>query len=765
MRRYGAWVAILLSTLYLVFFGGGWLGIYTSWTRALTVLLAAAVLWTWGIVALRNPVWRPHSRLLPAICAILAVFAISTAFSRHPRQSLEYFGYAWLLAGLYLLLVRILADRFFRPRIEMLSVGLALVLGGAYTVANVVRWADWWGVVGHLTLPPLRPDFEGLTYGNPSAAMTIVLLFACSALPVLLRGGRGPHIIAGAIGFLALFSIFVSGSRAGWLAVGIAIVPTAVLYGIAPPRRRWLRASVARITATLPSRLALLAAGGCALGVTAVLAPVIVRRFTDTGAEARLSYVMSAQRMFAESPIVGLGPGSWAIERMTYTVTPEANLHVPHAHNIYAQAAAEFGVLGLLAGLVLLVGLVILLRDGASDVDPVRRRWAWAATFAMAYFAAHQLLDVYSNMTAVLFAAAIPIAWLDATSARMAPTAPQAERWGPSARRAATAAGLAVLGVSSLGLTITEIPVTIAAQAVEHLNGGEWASADAEAQVALGLDPGWEPYRFTMALAAAHVGDHERAAAAFRAVAEKTDLPEAWVNLAAEELALGNQASARDAIVRATRLGLQRPALDMAIGDLASRLGDVDLSDAAFVEALVHYPSLAADPWWQADSARAARLPQLVEAAIVAAPPPDRWQLALMAGDPDRARSLLSADPDVETTVPPLDVIAAWSGDAAAFERIIAICDANPLDVVAVTWAARLEGRLGNTDAANRYRRWGFTVSGGAGVSGSEVRVADGHLLGRAVRGGVAEFWGTYGYRRITPWNPLVPSVVQLTLE
>jgi hypothetical protein len=45
------------------------------------------------------------------------------------------------------------------------------------------------------------------------------------------------------------------------------------------------------------------------------------------------------------------------------------------------------------------------------------------------------------------------------------------------------------------------------------------------------------------------------------------------------------------------------------------------------------------------------------------------------------------------------------------------------------------------------------------------MRVSDQQLLGRSVRGGVAEFWGTYTFRRTTPWNPWVPSVVQLTLE
>jgi len=48
---------------------------------------------------------------------------------------------------------------------------------------------------------------------------------------------------------------------------------------------------------------------------------------------------------------------------------------------------------------------------------------------------------------------------------------------------------------------------------------------------------------FTVGLSAAYGGDHARAAEAFRRAATADDLPESWLNLAAEELALGNSGS------------------------------------------------------------------------------------------------------------------------------------------------------------------------------------------------------------------------------
>src|SRR3970282_1963039 len=147
MRRYGAWVAVLLLTTYLVFVGGGWSGLYESSLRTASVALGALALLAWMIVAWRSPEWRPRSVLLPALVVALGSLAVSTVLSRHPRQSVEYLGYAILLAALYLLLVRLLPERFFRTRIGALSVMLVVVVGSAYAVANVAHWISWWQVI------------------------------------------------------------------------------------------------------------------------------------------------------------------------------------------------------------------------------------------------------------------------------------------------------------------------------------------------------------------------------------------------------------------------------------------------------------------------------------------------------------------------------------------------------------------------------------------------------------------------------------------
>jgi O-antigen ligase/tetratricopeptide (TPR) repeat protein len=763
MRRYGAWVAILLLSLYLVFVGGGWSGLYESQLRTASVALASVALLTWLVLAWRNPEWRPRSVLLPAIVVALGSLAVSTVFSRHPRQSVEYLGYAILLAALYLLLVRLLREPFFRTRIGALSVMLVVVVGAAYAIANIAHWVAWWQVIGRVAVPPLRPESESLVYGNPSAVLTLVLLLACSAIAVVgLESGRR-RLIVGLVLALAAFATLVSGSRSGWLAIGFAVVATTVLLASDGERRRQVRDRLATWASDVRGRVALAIAGIGSLGALVVLAPVIIRRLTDSGADLRLNFVVAAGRMFGEAPLVGTGPGTWVVQRIAYTTAPETDYYIPHAHNIYAQTAAELGIVGLVAGVVLLLSLALLVGDSLRDDDPVRRRWGWAAAFALVYFAAHQALDFYANMTAILFAAALPVAWLDATAT--GPITALGRELPQRLNRAASLAGVTLLVLAVTGLLMSESAAMTEEAAVAHANVGDWAAADADAELAVAADPAWSPYQLTMGLTAANVGDHERSVEAFSRVAETDDLPEAWLNLAAEEALLGYDDAARDALAGAFRLGLQRPALAMGIGELAERLGDVTLADRAYIAAIATVPSLAGDPWWQSDPARAARFPAIIDAAIEAARPADAWQVALMAGDAQRARELARAaaggvDPAFENLV-----VDAWTGNDTAFREILAIGGAEPLNGAALGWAARLHARRGDDATANLYRRWAFTASSVAVPTGAELRVSDGPKIGRTVAGTVAEFWGTYTYRRPTPWNILVPSLIQLELQ
>lgn len=756
MTRLLAWAAIAVLATYLIFIGGNWWGIYTSNLRIVTMASAAALLITWVFVAWRNETWRPRSVLLPAMAACLGSLAISTVFSRYPRISLEYLGYAIVLAALYLLLVRLLADPFFRQRLPVLASMLFVVIAGAFLVRVALTWGEWWSLVGRVTLPPLRPGFEGLTFGNPSAVLTMVVLLAAPAAATF--GGpshKGISIlvaIAVVIGVVA----FISGSRAGWFAIGLTAMLVPALWLTSRGNREWTRTAVGQLWAHRGSRMSLfgLIAGAVLLAV--VLGPSVVRRVQEGGEGTRATFSLAGLRMFEESPVVGTGPGTWVIQRMAFTQAGEPNEYIPHAHNLESQTMAELGLVGLLAGVVLAVSVVRLLRGAIRGNDAVRRRWAWFAVIGLAYFVLHQVLDLYVNMPAFLFAAALPIAYLDATAEPS-----EIGAWIPQKLPGwASAIGGLIVAAAVVGLLWQEGPAGQLATAVEAANRGDWPAADAPARAAAAADPDVDSYQMTAGLTAARAGDHAAALKAFERVALRDDLPDGWLNLAAEQAQLGLNHQAIESIKRALRLGSQHAAIAMAAGDLALRLGDNELATEAFTNALLRAASLAADPWWHEDPARTRALEAAAAAADAIAPEGVRWELALMSGNEDVALSLTGG---ATATGFISNVIKAWEGDASAAESVISACRARPLEIFYVLWCARIANRNGDPEAAGEFRRQADIIQGSSGVTGGEFRVA--RVEYNKIPGGAADLWALFTYRRPGPWDLLVPSLVHVVTQ
>lgn len=757
MARILVWVGLALASAYAVFIGGSWWGIYEPDLRIASVALASVALAAWFVLCLRDPAWRPRSALLPAIAACLASLAISTIFSRFPGISLEYLSYAVLLAGLYLLLVQLLTRDFFRGRFIALSGTLLVATVVAYLGLNVSHWVHWLEVVGHAAVPPLRPEFESLTLGNPSAVLTLVALLAVPVVGTASwRVRSGIAVVAIVLGLVAVVAL-VSASRAGWLALGIAGL--VAIAGAAASRegRAGIRGGIGRLAATTAGRAALITSIALAALALAAVVPLIAKRAADGGEAHRLAFIRIALELFVQSPVVGTGPGSWVIQRPGLTLPTEPDQYIPHAHNLYAQTLGELGLVGALAGIVLVMLVLRLLIGATRSTDTSRRRLGWAVLIGLVYFTAHQLLDFYANFPSVLFAAALPVALVDAAALRVAAPGPARFK---RLELAQLGVGAGVLVVSLALLGAQELPALEESRAVERANEGEWTAADAPARSAAAADPRVASYLFTAGLTAAHAGDHRAAAQYFREVTLHNDLPEAWLNLAAEQAELGDLPGTVTSLEAAYRLGYQRPAVAVPLGDLALRIGEGDLALDALAASTVFAPSFLADPWWTRDPTRSTIRVQVAQAAARAGG--TEWQIALMMGDAARARTL-AADPSLDPST--IDFINAWTGDEAAYERLSARCKADPTQVHVLAWCARIEQRRGNSDRADDLRFLANVQLDGDYGEGAELRVATRPVAGRTLEGSPAIFWGTYTYRRPTPWDILVPSLAHLTLE
>jgi O-antigen ligase len=754
MSRRFAWVALALLVAYLIFIGGGWAGIYFSLVRTLSVALAAVGLGVWLLVAWRRPAWRPRSVLLPALLACLASLAISTVFSREPRVSLEYLGYGVVSVALYLFLVRVLADPFLRQRMLGLGAMFFVILVIEFVGGVIWLWVDWLGIVGHVTQPPLRPYFIGLSYGNPSAVLTMVTLLGIPTAALAARSRWRVVQLAG-IGIAIAGVAVLSGSRAGWLALAVA-GGVGLVGGVAAPQgRAAVRRNLDHLRRVVPRALQIAAAATAVatIGAVIVLLPAILRRIDAGGEDLRTTFAVVALRLFAQSPIVGTGPGTWVIERIAATRASEIDYYIPHAHDVPVQTLAELGIVGAIVGAFLIGSVFRLLLRAFRDPRGEVAWLAWLTTIGAVYLGVHDLLDFYPNMPAVLFAIALPVAYLDATRVPTTPSLIGPALWP----RARGLVGALALCVALVGLLAKEGPALLQEDAVRQANDGDWANAGTLADAAAAEDPAIHPYDLTAGLAAVRSGDFTSAASYFRVVAEDDDLPEAWLDLASAEIGLGNRQAALDALAKGMRLGRQRVAIAMAAGEAYRSLGDQEDAVDAFATALVQRPSLAADPWWQTTERRDL-FPVVLSRMRASAGSDGRWEVALVMGDVETAHALVASTSSPELTAV---ITAAWAEDPETTRQMYAQCDANPLDLGPLLWCARVADHLGDGARADRFRAIAEGVSPGSSEQGSELRVQPSGL-GDAPTTTTALYWGQYTYLRATPADLLSPTLIHL---
>jgi O-antigen ligase len=757
--RIAVWLGLSLLVAYLMFMGGGWAGIYSTDLRSISIVLIAVVLVAWAIAAVRNRAWLPRSALLPAFLVALAAFAVGLVLSRNPRLGIEYFAYSVLLTCLYLLLVRLLADKWFRERLMGIVVILTLLHGFAYLLQVFGAWIEWWQIVGRVTTPPLRPGFASLLLGNPSAVMTVQVLLAIASVSWVGWGSRTRQVLSGVIVFLAISATVVSGSRSGWLALAGAFVIWAALWLAAGPRRSAL---LGRLKSKR-TRFGVIALAGVVGLLAAVLAPGVLFRAAAGGETYRLANYAEAARMFADEPLHGVGPGMWVAERIRYTIPTEPDYYIPYGHNLPLQTLAEFGLIGGIAGVVVALLLARLLWSALRDGDVLRRRIAWGALLATLYFFAHQLFDFYGNMPAALFAYAVPVALLDAIAPGERVAGATFLRQTRAQRLIAVGAGAGAIA-SIVILIAVESTAAIAARAVDLADDGRWSEALPLAVDAATRDPKIPAYQFTLAVVADHADRPDLAAAAYRTAASADDFPPSWLGVAAMATAAGNVDGAKSALERALRLGRQSTAILVAAADLYLRLDDNRSAAKAFGSALAIAPSLAGDKRWTTDPRLADVRQQAFSEARRLASGSTLIELAIEAGDELEAARLIRDLPQDQRTAAEryADVL---EGDATAAASIETDARAHPLAMDTVLLAARANARRGDSSAADEFRFWADTLNGLASISSYDFRFGGPKIQVDKLAGLPGRLYGHYTYRRPTPADQVPAGVLHVVYE
>jgi O-antigen ligase len=202
------------------------------------------------------------------------------------------------------------------------------------------------------------------------------------------------------LALLLLAGLLASFSRGAWLGAAIGMFSMALALG---GRARWWA-----LVALALGALAL------ALGGVGALPPFIATRLAsitryvslfDAGAVVitpdnfavveRMSQMQAGARMFLAYPLSGVGPGNYSLAYPTFAVG-QWYVSRGHAHNYYLHIAAETGIVGAIAYLALLVGLVrqasITLRRSTDIV------WRSVAIGCCGIIAAAMGHDLFENV-------------------------------------------------------------------------------------------------------------------------------------------------------------------------------------------------------------------------------------------------------------------------------------------------------------------------------------------------------------------------------
>jgi putative inorganic carbon (HCO3(-)) transporter len=706
--RLGAWVIVLLSGLFLLTTGGTYPGIASVEGHVVGQLIGITVLGGWLLISVVRGEWRPRTPLLVPLALASAAYLASALVSQRPRLSLEptIAGLGWALA--FLFLTRLLSMAWFRARAAVLMTAVVAVVAIGYLIQVGGEWITWWGLIGRFAVPPLRPSFAALFLGSPNLIATALILVAPLVVAVAWLRPRQRWLGA----FLAAASAlatFISGSRGAYLGVGLGAFLAAALFAT---RRGGLGSTVESSIDRLRRQPILIVPVAVVPVLGAVFAPSVIQRFQQGGADLRFDLWRAAATIFAEHPILGGGPGTWVQLKVTANPPGVPNLILPHAHDMYVQAAAEVGIVGLLALAWLAIAVIRRLWAGWRSTERSVSLEAGAVLVSLAAFAGQSIVDNLSNLPFVLLLVVTLVAWVDG---RLTETGPSAiDRW--TARFAASPIPVGVGLIVLLALVPTLIRVDAAAIGSSAGDGnairGYWQLALDDYDAARRADPGFSLYELQTASALARVGRTAEARNMLRGAVQQDPVAMNVVGLAALDAAAGDAEAARAHLLHAAASGIGEPAVALNAGLVAERIGDVDTALDQFANAIAWDPPLASANVWTMPP-RKVPFANVLAAARARTNPLDAALMLAYSGDTDVARAELENQPSSPTRDAYIATVIALGGNGsnsmAAFRSIL---DKNPSDWVTAALAARVAGRVEASADAARYIAWAIALQG-----------------------------------------------------
>jgi O-antigen ligase len=337
-----------------------------------------------------RPPWRGNALAWPALF-LVASTSVSAAVSEH--RDVALFGFPGLHHGLVttlsLVVVFFITAAVFRPcHVRQVFETLWFAAGGvvlAFGVAQLLdrllspdRGWDW-------ARPSIAPWTIGSTLGNPNHLVAfLAMLLPLGIVLGILAPPRRRLVLT--MGVVAVLELAIAASRGGTLAAVAGLFVLALLFRrqLAAHRRWALRLTVAAVALA-----ALVTVVFGAAGVTKIEPGELLGTGPGTTLDLRVEVWGSAWRMASDHPLLGVGPDvfpvlfpAYASERFMFLYGPFSVAN--GAHNLFFNALANTGVVGLAALLALLVAAARTVGRGWRRVglEEDERRWLLGGTAA-----------------------------------------------------------------------------------------------------------------------------------------------------------------------------------------------------------------------------------------------------------------------------------------------------------------------------------------------------------------------------------------------
>jgi O-antigen ligase len=438
----------------------------------------------------------------------------------------------------------------------------------------------------------------GSTFGNRNIAgeaIAMSLPFGLGALFLARTRGEGA-LLASAVALECLY-LAATRARGAWLG-GLAGLLTFALTS----RRAWSRQAVAALVALAVAALVVASLPGranpryAADSKRLARGMAVIETTLDPSAPARRTRIGLWRRslaMLATAPLLGVGPGNWAVVFPAFAepgatrdgvFTP--TLEPRHAHDDLLELVTETGLVGLLAMLALAAGVTASTRRQLRDPGASVRIGAAAAAGSLVALLGCGITGFPLEMPATLAIAGLAVGLVAARPLPEPGPVVVSASWprGSGEARRSWRLGAIVLAVALLGLVL--------ATGTRRLGGSAWLGV---AERSVRDDPGPPgaeralealerarragPPSFRVALRTTHAAARLRrsalaTAAADRAIALEPFSPWVWAALAGVQLTGGDPASARRSAERALALLHDYPYPLFVLARSAEALGD-----------------------------------------------------------------------------------------------------------------------------------------------------------------------------------------------